>query len=75
MEGWSAVTPRSSVFDTGASPVRYLSQIPQDGVGGIPGLTFGATGTDRASPTVPSGGLPGLIEDYMRRNPDGNAVR
>jgi hypothetical protein len=57
------------------APIRYLSQIPQDGVGDIPGLMFGAAGTDLASPTVPSGGLPGLIEDYMRRNPDGNAVR
>jgi hypothetical protein len=72
---WSASTARSSAFDTGASPVRYLSSSPQESVGGTPGSTAGGAGSDLTSPTLPAGGLPGLIQDYMRLNPDGGAAR
>jgi hypothetical protein len=75
MGNWSASTARSSAFETGASPARYLSSSPQESVGGTPGSTAGATGSDLASPTLPAGGLLGLIQDYMRLNPDGGAAR
>jgi hypothetical protein len=75
MGNWSASTARSSAFDTGASSVRYLSSSPQESVGGTPGSTAGGAGSDLTSPTLPAGGLPGLIQDYMRLNPDRGAAR
>lgn len=58
-----------SVFEKGASPV-LLPSVPY----GLPGLMAetGAVGPDGAPP---AGGLPGLIQDYMRNNPDGAARR
>ncbi len=58
-----------SVFEKGASPV-LLSSAPR----GLPGLMAetGATGLDGAPP---AGGLLGLIQDYMRNNPDGATSR
>ena len=56
-----------TVFKKGASPV-LLPSVPR----GLPGLMAetGAVGPDGAPP---AGGLVGLIQDYIRNNPDGTA--
>jgi hypothetical protein len=68
---------RSSVFNTGAAPVQQFAT-PHGSMGGIPGLIAGIAGTDPSSPTQaspPAGGLLGLIQEYLRDDPNGGAPR
>ncbi len=58
-----------TVFEKGASPV-LLPSVPR----GLPGL-MAETGVVGPDGTPPAGGLLGLIQDYMRNNPDGTARR
>jgi hypothetical protein len=65
-------TTRPSAFNTGTAPVPYASD-PQQRVGGLPGLLATVAGADPLNPTQPppsAGGLLGLMQDYMRNNPD-----
>jgi hypothetical protein len=61
---------RPSVFDTGTSPVPST---PQNGAGGLPGMIASQAGIDPSNPNAapPAGGLLGLIQEYMRNDPDG----
>jgi hypothetical protein len=60
---------RPTAFDTGASPVPFTSAA-QNASRGLPGLLFEGSLIDRSgSMTPPAGGLPGLIQDYLRNSP------
>jgi hypothetical protein len=60
---------RPTAFDTGASPVPFTSTA-QNASRGLPGLLFEGSFIDPSGSTAPSaGGLPGLIQDYLRNNP------
>jgi len=65
---------RSSVFDTGAPPLQY-SPAPDARTNGVPMTIFGMPGADPMKPVPQSGGLPGMLQDYMRNNPDGGTRR
>ena len=56
-----------SVFEKGAPPV-LLPSMPR----GLPGM-MAETGAVSPDGTPPAGGLLGLIQEYMRNNPDGAA--
>jgi len=65
---------RSSVFDTGAPPLAY-SPAPDARTSGAPMTVAGMRGTDPLGPVPQAGGLLGMLQDYMRDNPDGGARR
>jgi len=59
----------ASPFTSGTSAVPCLPPAAKELPGGLPGLIAAATGNDPFNPTqfFPSaGGLPGLIQDYLR---------
>jgi len=61
---------RSSVFDVGAPALRYASA-PTARTDDFSVATSGAPGTDPSKLVPQAGGLLGMIQDYMRNNPDG----
>jgi hypothetical protein len=62
--------PSPSVFATGAPPILQLSPTPQNKPGGLLGMMIDAGYIDPAnSDPPPSGGLAGLIQDYLRNSP------
>ncbi|QOG17259.1 hypothetical protein [Bradyrhizobium sp. SEMIA] len=65
---------RSSAFDTGAPPLRYFPA-PNARTDGIPMMISGTPGSDPSKPVPQAGGLLGMIQDYMRNNPDGGTRR
>ena len=55
------------VFDTGASPPPYLPVTSQRASRGLPAMLAEMGAADLANPDAPpSGGLPGLIQEYLR---------
>ncbi|MCS3726494.1 hypothetical protein [Bradyrhizobium betae] len=65
---------RSSVFDTGASPLQY-SPASKARTGGVPTMISAVPGMDPLKPAPQAGGLLGMLQDYMRDNSDGRARR
>jgi hypothetical protein len=62
------VPGRTSIFATGAPSVAFL---PQDKPGGILGMLIDAGHIDPANPDQPpAGALLGMIQEYLRNNPD-----
>lgn len=60
---------RPTVFDTGTSPIPFSPAL-QSAPRGLPGLLFEGGLIDPSGLPAPSaGGLPGLIQDYLRSNP------
>ena len=57
---------KASVFASGATPIPYLPQAPQNAPRGLPGLMAAVTGMDSSQPEPQPGGLLGLMMDYMR---------
>ena len=58
----------TSAFKTGTAPVPYATR-PQAATGGIPGMIAALTGRDPSNAESflpPAGGLPGMIQDYLR---------
>jgi hypothetical protein len=59
--------PPSRVFDTGTSPIPYLPLASQEAPRGLPALLAEIDAFDSSnSEAPPSGGLPGLIQEYLR---------
>jgi hypothetical protein len=59
-------------------PIPYLPKVPQSAPGGIPGLMVSITGSDPSNSGncyPPTGGLLGLIQEYMRNNAIGSEKR
>jgi hypothetical protein len=66
----STVGYRSSVFDTGAPPLSFVTSPSRDTPGGLPGLLAEAGFSDPRYPNSPTpGGLPRLILEYLRTDP------
>jgi hypothetical protein len=72
------VSPKSTPpFEKGTTAVPYLAA-PRTTTGGIPGMIAAVTGRDPADPesfAPPAGGLPGLIQDYLRSQSFDRTVR
>ena len=77
--GWPAPSPStgfggangdlrpSRVLDTGTSPIPYLPLASQRAPRGLPALLAEFGAFDPSNPEAPpSGGLPGLIQEYLR---------
>jgi hypothetical protein len=77
--GWPAPSPPTGtsrangglpplrVLDTGASPIPYLPVASQQAPRGLPALLAEVGAFDLSNPEAPpSGGLPGLIQEYLR---------
>jgi hypothetical protein len=64
---------RSSVFDTGAPAIQH-SPAQSERTDGVP-MNFGVPGMYPLKPAPQAGGLPGMLQDYMRNNPDGDTRR
>jgi hypothetical protein len=63
--------PPPVVFDTGAPPVPFVSATSTNASGGLMGLLAEVGAIDPSNPGQPSpGGLPGMILDYLRNNPN-----
>ena len=59
----------SHAFDTGTSSIQHLSDVSQRAPRGLPALLADAGASDDLSQsTSRAGGLPGLIQDYLRNN-------
>ncbi|WJR76477.1 hypothetical protein [Bradyrhizobium sp. NP1] len=72
----SSSQPSPDVFNSGAAPVPFLPSAPpvaplsQEKPGGLLGMMIDAGLIDPANPDAPpAGGLPGMIQEYLRNNP------
>lgn len=65
--GANGSLPPSRALDTGASPPPYHPVTSQQAPRGLPAMLGEAAAFDPSNPDVPpSGGLPGLIQEYLR---------